>query len=128
MSTSQLVALIVTGVVGVLAVLALRQQRQAAADSPAPAPAPREPMRVMRMMCRGFLRIRENGVDREEPLPASPLGHGEFPTACWATSDGTVYAVGKLYSGKPGPDDGVVWKRTPTGQWSIAFQLKDRTL
>jgi hypothetical protein len=94
---------------------------------PAPAPLPpepaRAPMRVTRMMCHGFLRIG----DREEPLPPSPLGHGEFPTGVWVAPSGDVFAVGKLYTGKPGPDEGVVWHRTPHGGWSIAHRLHGRT-
>lgn len=94
---------------------------------PAAAKAQRKPMRVMRMSSHGFLRITENGVNREEALPESPLKHGEFPEGCWAAPDGAVYAVGKQYTGVPGPDFGVVWRRAPDGAWSTAFRLKDRT-
>lgn len=108
--------------------------REAAGERPDPVreaaqepPPKREPMRVTRMASNGFLRITEKGVDREEALPESPLKHGEFPEACWVAPDGTVYAVGKQYTGVPGPDFGVVWRRAPDGAWSTAFRLKDRT-
>ena len=95
--------------------------------APAPAPAKKKPMRVMRMHSTGFLEI-SNGADRrEEQLPESPLEHGEYPEGCWVAPDGTLYAVGKQYTGVPGPDFGVVWKRTPKGEWSTAFRLKDLT-
>jgi hypothetical protein len=92
----------------------------------APAPAKRKPMRVTRMSVTGFLRITENGVSREEQLPKSPLRHGEFPEGCWVTPDNTLYAVGKQYTGVDGPDVGVVYKRTPAGEWSTAFRLEGR--
>jgi hypothetical protein len=99
----------------------------AAAPKPAPTVDAKAPMRVMRMATRGFLRITEGGKDREEPLPDSPLKSGEFPEACWVAPDGAVYAVGKQYTGVPGPDYGAVWRRAPDGTWTTAFRLKDRT-
>jgi hypothetical protein len=84
-------------------------------------------MRVMSMQTRGFLRITTEAGERVEALPESPLGAGEFPEACWAAPDGTVYAVGKQYTGKPGPDPGVVWRRASDGTWSMPFRLPDRS-
>lgn len=84
-------------------------------------------MVVTQMSTHGFLRIDDAAGTREEPLPASPLGEGEFPTAVWAAPDHTVFAVGKQYTGQPGPDDGVVWRRDPDGTWSTAFRLQGRT-
>lgn len=80
------------------------------------------PMVVTEMDTRGFLSIEDASGKREEPLPASPLGHGEFPMAVWVSPEHTVYAVGKLYTGRPGPDEGVVWRRTREGAWSIAHR------
>lgn len=104
-------------------------------DPPAPTktvpaastPAKKKPMRAMRMHSTGFLEIKNGDDRREEQLPESPLKHGEYPEGCWVAPDGTLYAVGKQYTGVPGPDFGVVWKRTPKGEWSTAFRLKDLT-
>ncbi len=91
--------------------------------SPAPAPAaPAGGMEVTTMDTRGFLRI----AGREEPLPASPLGEGEFPMAVWAAPDHTVYVVGKQYTGGSLPDDGVAWRRAPDGTWSTVLRVPGR--
>jgi hypothetical protein len=92
-----------------------------------PPPPPKKPMRVTRMATKGFLRIRDGSGEHEEPLPDSPLGAGEFPRGVWAAADGAVYVVGKLYTGKPGPDDGFVWRRATDGTWSLAWRLPGRT-
>ncbi len=88
------------------------------------APMASAPMVVTEMKTRGFFSIEDASGKREEPLPASPLGPwGEFPMGIWVSPEHTVYVVGKLYTGRPGPDDGVVWKRTRDGSWSIALRL-----
>jgi len=81
------------------------------------------PMVVTEMRSRGYFSIEDASGKREEPLPESPLGHGEFPMGLWVSPAHTVHVVGKLYTGRPGPDDGVVWKRTRDGTWSIALRL-----
>ncbi len=98
---------------------------------PAPRPAtPRDaPMVVTQMATRGFFAIEDaSGRREEEPLPESPLGHGEFPMGLWAAPDQSVYVVGKLYTGRPGPDDGIVWRRSATGEWSVALRLPGRVI
>ncbi len=92
---------------------------------PAP-PAPPAPLKVMRMLTHGLVRVVEGGVEHEETLPDSPLGHGEFPTAITGAPGGEVYVVGKLYTGRPGPDDGVVYRRQGGG-WEIVHRLPERT-
>lgn len=100
-------------------------------DRPPPpstvAPPQRMPKRVTRMHATGFLEIQDRAGAREEQLPESPLHHGEYPEWCWVAPTGTLYAVGKQYTGVPGPDYGVVWKRSAKGEWSTAFRLKDKT-
>ncbi len=94
-----------------------------------PATASTEPaggMEVTEMDTRGFLRIDDGGDVREEPLPESPLGEGEFPMAVWAAPDHTVYVVGKQYTGGSLPDDGVAWRRAPDGAWSTVFRVPGR--
>lgn len=82
---------------------------------------------AMDMRTSGFLRITSADHPlREEPLPASPLGEGEFPMGLWVAPDHTVFAVGKQYTGRPGPDDGVVWQRAPDGTWSTGHRLRGR--
>lgn len=88
----------------------------------------REPMRVTRMKVWGCLTIEDADGAREERFPPSPRGAGEFPTAIWGAPDGTVWITAKLYSGAPGPDDGVVYSRAPDGTWNIEFILPEYTL
>jgi len=75
------------------------------------------------MAVRGFLQIADASGKHEEPLPESPRHHGEYPDGCYAAADGAVYVVGKQYTGVPGPDDGVVWKRAADGTWSTVLRL-----
>lgn len=91
------------------------------------APA-RPPMRVTRMKVWGELIIRRGEEKTKEIFPASPLGAGEFPTAIWGDDDGTLWISAKLYSGKPGADDGVVYRRTPDGEWHFEYIVSERTL
>ncbi len=118
-----MLALLIALFVATYFVARLLRPKPPAAELPPPPAPPRTPMRVTRMDCRGFLRIGQS----EEPLPASPLGHGEFPTSIWVSPQGEVFAVGKLYTGQPGPDEGVVWKRSAEGAWSFAHRLPHRS-
>lgn len=92
----------------------------------AAATKPAEGMEVTEMDTRGFLRITDDGGVREEPLPDSPLGQGEFPMAVWVAPDHTVYVVGKEYTGGSLPDNGVAWRRAPDGAWSTVFRVPGR--
>lgn len=47
--------------------------------------------------------------------------HGEMPRDVFSVG-GDVYATGYAYTGVPGPDNGVVWRRTPEG-WQEVFRL-----
>ena len=47
--------------------------------------------------------------------------HGEMPRDVFAVGN-EVYATGYAYTGVPGPDNGVVWQRTPEG-WTEVFRL-----
>lgn len=94
--------------------------------SPPGAPAAPAAMEVTEMFTRGFLRIDDHGDVREETVPESPLGHGEFPMGMWVAPDGTVFVVGKQYTGGSLPDDGVVWRRAPDGTWSTVFRVRAR--
>ena len=87
------------------------------------------PMVVTQMATRGYLAIEHADGRREEaPLPDSPHGHGEFPMGVWVAPDHTTFVVGKQYTGRPGPDDGVVWRRDPSGSWSVALRLPGRVI
>ena len=88
--------------------------------------APVRGMVVMEMRTHGFLRISDADGTREEPLPDSPLAAGEFPMGLWVAPDHTVFAVGKQYTGQPGPDDGAVWRREPDGRWSTTHRTRGR--
>lgn len=80
----------------------------------------------MDMSTRGFLKIVGPEGSREEPLPDSPLGEGEFPMGVWVAPDHTLFAVGKQYTGQPGSDDGVVWRRDASGRWSTPHRVRGR--
>ena len=97
-----------------------------AADLQAPARA-KKPMKVTAMHSTGFLRTRRGAQKTEERLPGSPYKSGEYPQGVYAPGDGSVFVVGKLYTGKPGPDHGVVYRRTAHGEWSIEHILEERT-
>jgi len=92
---------------------------------PPPPPAP-ERMKVMRMFTEGYVTVREGDAEHDESLPTSPLGHGHFPTAICAAPGGEVYLTGKLYTGKPGPDTGVVYRRIG-GAWELVHTTAERT-
>lgn len=138
MPTSQWFALLVIAATAWFVVRTLRRraapttapERRAGAVAYAPpvaAPAPRVTgMQVMAMRTHGFLAVSGPDGAREEPLPGSPLGAGEFPSAVWVAPDHTVFAVGKQYTGQPGPDDGAVWRRAPDGTWSTPYRLRGR--
>lgn len=85
-------------------------------------------MVVTEMATRGFFAIEDASGRREEALPDSPLRSGEFPMGLWVAPDHTVFVVGKLYTGKPGPDDGAVWRRSREGAWSLALRLPGRVI
>jgi hypothetical protein len=136
--------LVVLGIgagITLLAVVGAIAHAVAVPDAP-PAPEPRrerpraakaetaraQPMMVEQMATRGFFARTDASGEQEEALPESPLGHGEFPMGVWVAPDHTVFAVGKLYTGRPGPDEGVVWRRAPEGTWSFALRLPTRVI
>ena len=85
-------------------------------------------MVVTRMAVSGHVRIRDASGERVEDLPASPFGEGEMPEGVFAAPGaGPLFVVGKLYSGQPGPDHGVVYRKDPGGEWEIVHVLRDRT-
>lgn len=124
-----LIALV--AIVGVV-VAGVGKPAAAPAATPAPAPAPERrgqaPMVVTEMATRGFFAIEDASGRRDEPLPDSPLRSGEFPMGLWVAPDHTVFVVGKLYTGKPGPDDGAVWRRGRDGTWSLSLRLPGRVI
>lgn len=126
--TAAVLVLFVVGAFFLL--LTLRRGRPRAPEPPEVAiepPSAPAPMRVMAMRCHGFVRIIDASGEREVALPASPLEHGEFPTAIGGPPSGEVYVVGKLYTGKPGPDHGVVYQLQPGGSFGIVHTMPDKT-
>lgn len=93
---------------------------------PPSSPPAREPMRVMQMRSTGFFRIEGPEGVRDEQLPTSPNGHGEYPQGIWGNGNGTLYVVAKQYTGRPGPDDGVLFRRNPDGQWETLYRQEGR--
>jgi hypothetical protein len=70
----------------------------------------------------------EGGKATDEALPPAIHGYGEEPKAIWASSDGDVYLVGYMYTGVPGPDTGVIYKRNKDGTWQIVWTKKENEL
>jgi hypothetical protein len=54
-------------------------------------------------------------------LPPAPNGHGEALRGAWVAPDGTEFLAGYMYSGAPGPDTGVVYRKDPGGAWKIVY-------
>ncbi len=70
----------------------------------------------------------EGGKATDEALPPGIHGYGEEPKAIWAANDTDVYLVGYMYTGVPGPDTGVVYKRNKDGAWEIVWTKKENEL
>lgn len=122
---------IMLGTVAFLAVLVVLIRRNTERHLPPPKepeiePPADEPMRVVRMMSTGFLRIEGPDGVREEQLPMSPHDHGEYPQGIWGNGEGTIYIVAKQYTGRPGPDDGVLFRRKPDGTWDTFYREEGR--
>jgi hypothetical protein len=133
-----LVTLAVGAVIALVAIVGVLVAGVATPAAPPPPPTPAtpperaprgaKPMVVTEMATRGFFAVEDASGRREEPLPDSPLGSGEFPMGLWVAPDHTVFVVGKLYTGKPGPDDGAVWRRGRDGTWSLSLRLPGRVI
>ncbi len=141
MPDEAIIVLVLGGVVllGVLLAVLTRPEKQEATSrdrrSSVPpgrissAPAPRTSgVRAMRMHTQGFLRISQGTSTIEEPLPGSTRNAGEMPLGVWVDDEKTAYVVGKQYTGKPGPDDGAVWRRKANGGWSTMYVRPSETL
>jgi len=62
-------------------------------------------------------------------MPPSPLGHGGQVRDVWVAPDGTELVTGYLYTGVPGPDTGVVWRRRPSeSTFAIAYTTPEHEL
>jgi hypothetical protein len=54
-------------------------------------------------------------------MPDGPHGAGHQVRNAWVAPDGTEFVTGYMYTGVPGPDTGVVWRRGPNeAQFAIA--------
>lgn len=126
---------LIIGTIAFVAILAIVARKATARPAfsegepeiePPVAPPAREPMRMMRMLSTGFLRMEGPDGTHDEQLPASPHGHGEYPQGLWVSSEGIVYIVAKQYTGRPGPDDGVLFRRKPDGTWDTFYREESR--
>ena len=63
-----------------------------------------------------------------DTLPAALHGHGEALRGAWVAPDGTEFLAGYMYTGVPGPDTGVVYRRNPGGAWRIVYSKRENEL
>lgn len=125
MATWLLIGMIILVLIVVITLHGSNNRPQSPAEPKIDPPA-REPMRMIQMLSTGFLRIEgPNGV-QEEQVPISPHAHGEYPQGIWGDGEGTIYLAAKQYTGRPGPDDGVLFRRKPDGTWDTFYREPSR--
>jgi hypothetical protein len=79
---------------------------------------------VVQMEVKGRVYILEDGVEvAMEPLPA--FEHGEMPKAVWG-GQRHLYVVGYQYTGDSREDTGVIYHRTPDGQWQVEWREEEK--
>jgi hypothetical protein len=65
-----------------------------------------------------------------DALPPALHGSGEALRGAWIAPDGTSFLVGYDYTGVPGPDTGVVYRKDPGpgAAWTIAYSKRENEL
>jgi hypothetical protein len=65
-------------------------------------------------------------VRANDPLPPAMHGHGEALRGAWLAPDGTEFLAGYMYTGVPGPDTGVVYRREAGGNaWKMVWTKRE---
>ena len=59
--------------------------------------------------------LRAGKLSKGSALQAAVHGHGEALRGAWLAPDGSEWRVGYMYTGVPGPDTGVVYRRAAGG-------------
>ncbi len=71
----------------------------------------------------------ERVVSMGDSLPPALHGHGEALRGAWMAPDGTAFLAGYMYTGVPGPDTGVIYRKDPGGgAWKIVYSKKENEL
>jgi hypothetical protein len=70
-----------------------------------------------------------DGALERLPFPAPKHGHGDSVTGIWLAPDDTLFAVGSMITGVPGPDTGAVHRLQPGGkQLERVLEVPEREL
>jgi hypothetical protein len=75
-----------------------------------------------------IVELAGDAVVGRTALPEAIHEHGEAMRGLWVAPDGTGFAVGYMYTGVPGPDTGVVYRRVPGGAWEIVYSKRENEL
>jgi hypothetical protein len=62
-----------------------------------------------------------------DKLPPALHGHGEALRGAWVAPDGTEFLTGYMYTGVPGPDTGVVYRKDGDA-WTIVYSKPENEL
>ena len=68
-----------------------------------------------------IITVEEDGAEQLDVLPAGIHGHDEKVTAMWIAPNGTIFLCGYMFTGKDGPDTGVVYRKDPGEEARIVF-------
>jgi hypothetical protein len=94
---------------------------------PSPVPSASTPPQP-RGVSGQIIRLQADQVLATEPVPPSPLGHGEALRAIWTAGDGTTFAAGYRYVGTRGHDTGAVYRRVPGGAFELVYSKAETEL
>jgi hypothetical protein len=63
-----------------------------------------------------------------DKLPPAIHNHDEALRGAYVAPDGTEFLVGYNYTGVPGPDTGVVYRKDKGGEWKIVYSKRENEL
>lgn len=92
-----------------------------------PPPAPEEPGTIKTTSEIGELH-GDTLTTAGNALPPAEHGHGEALRGAWVAPDGTEFLAGYMYTGVPGPDTGVVYRKDRDRGWKIAYSKRENEL
>jgi hypothetical protein len=75
-----------------------------------------------------LVALRKDGTTLVVPFPAPKHGHGDSVNGMWMAPDGTLFTVGYMITGVPGPDTGAIHRYTPGGKLERVFEVPEREL
>lgn len=65
---------------------------------------------------------------KTDRLPPALHGSGEALRDAYVAPDGTQFLVGYMYTGVPGPDTGVVYRKDRGGTWKMVYSKRENEL